>query len=177
MKPWFNVKYVDYRNHKDNMGTVPWFPRRFRDLDKFANQILTYGAELDSDHPGFTDPVYRARRKYFADLAYNYKAWVLTFFHKIIIVIFCQIKAIYTVVKSVNKYRYEKFWYFHCMCSKKRTWCKDVLMSNGRCFRKLQVCRRKRNSRGIWQLNINKEKARKLFWFFCWKEQLWNYRN
>ncbi|XP_033230671.1 protein henna isoform X2 [Belonocnema kinseyi] len=61
------------RNHNDNMGTVPWFPRRFRDLDKFANQILTYGSELDSDHPGFTDPVYRARRKYFADIAYLYR--------------------------------------------------------------------------------------------------------
>merc|ERR1739838_991437 len=40
---------------------------------KFANQILSYGSELDSDHPGFTDPVYRARRKEFADIAFHYK--------------------------------------------------------------------------------------------------------
>ncbi|XP_055913446.1 protein henna [Eupeodes corollae] len=67
---YFNVISRDY---KDNTSAVPWFPRRIRDLDRFANQILSYGSELDSDHPGFTDPVYRARRKYFADIAYNYK--------------------------------------------------------------------------------------------------------
>lgn len=61
------------RDYTDNKDTVPWFPRRIRDLDRFANQILSYGAELDADHPGFTDPAYRERRKYFADIAYNYR--------------------------------------------------------------------------------------------------------
>merc|ERR1711884_507626 len=61
------------RNTKDNPKAVPWFPRKIQDLDRFANQILSYGSELDSDHPGFTDPVYRARRKEFADIAFFYK--------------------------------------------------------------------------------------------------------
>ncbi|XP_009874426.1 PREDICTED: phenylalanine-4-hydroxylase-like, partial [Apaloderma vittatum] len=31
--------------------TVPWFPRSIQELDRFANQILSYGSELDADHP------------------------------------------------------------------------------------------------------------------------------
>jgi phenylalanine-4-hydroxylase len=44
-----------------------------RELDKFANRVLSYGSELDSDHPGFTDIIYRKRRKEFADIAYQYR--------------------------------------------------------------------------------------------------------
>lgn len=64
------------RNHNGKNAeaeSIPWFPGRIADLDRFANQILSYGSELDSDHPGFTDPVYRARRKEFADIAFHYK--------------------------------------------------------------------------------------------------------
>lgn len=61
------------RDHRDNIDTVPWFPRKIKELDRFANHILSYGSELECDHPGFKDEVYRKRRKYFADLAYHYK--------------------------------------------------------------------------------------------------------
>merc|ERR1712088_622794 len=54
-------------------GEVAGALEEIQNLDRFANQILSYGSELDSDHPGFTDPVYRARRKEFADIAFNYK--------------------------------------------------------------------------------------------------------
>lgn len=34
---------------------MPWFPNDIQDLDRFANQILSYGSELDADHPVRTD--------------------------------------------------------------------------------------------------------------------------
>lgn len=61
------------KDDSEKVDEVPWFPQKMRELDRFANQILSYGSELDSDHPGFTDVVYRARRKEFADIAFNYK--------------------------------------------------------------------------------------------------------
>ena len=76
MSGYYQVIGHDYKDHAD---TIPWFPRSIKDLDQFANQILSYGHELDSDHPGFTDSVYRERRKFFADIAFNYKQYVTVF--------------------------------------------------------------------------------------------------
>jgi len=53
--------------------TVPWFPRHISDLDSFSQKTLDAGAELESDHPGFSDMTYRTRRAAIVENAGTYK--------------------------------------------------------------------------------------------------------
>ena len=53
---------------------VPWFPRKVSDLDQFSRITLSAGSDLQSDHPGFTDPAYRKRRQEIAQVAMEYRS-------------------------------------------------------------------------------------------------------
>jgi phenylalanine-4-hydroxylase len=48
---------------------VYWFPRHISELDLIANRTLDAGVDLESDHPGFHDKEYRARRAVMAENA------------------------------------------------------------------------------------------------------------
>lgn len=52
---------------------VHWWPRRLAELDSVASQVLDAGVDLQSDHPGFSDPQYRARRKQLSDISASYR--------------------------------------------------------------------------------------------------------
>ncbi|RIA85879.1 Biopterin-dependent aromatic amino acid hydroxylase-domain-containing protein [Glomus cerebriforme] len=67
------VKVVSATTTNAIAGQVPWFPRKKSDLDTFANKVLEMGEELDSDHPGANDPVYRARRSEITRIAKTYR--------------------------------------------------------------------------------------------------------
>ena len=41
---------------------VPWFPRHIAELDQIAGNTQNAGGQLQADHPGFSDLVYRRRR-------------------------------------------------------------------------------------------------------------------
>lgn len=57
----------------DATHKIPWFPKKISDLDRFCERKLEYGESLDSEHPGFNDAAYRARRAEITEIAKSYR--------------------------------------------------------------------------------------------------------
>ncbi|XP_036077100.1 tyrosine 3-monooxygenase isoform X2 [Rousettus aegyptiacus] len=52
---------------------VLWFPRKASELDKCHHLVTKFDPDLDLDHPGFSDQLYRARRRQIAQIAFQYQ--------------------------------------------------------------------------------------------------------
>ncbi|GIY56661.1 tyrosine 3-monooxygenase [Caerostris extrusa] len=50
-----------------------WFPKHISDLDKCTHVLSHLEPDLESDHPGFNDVIYRTRRQEIADISSKYK--------------------------------------------------------------------------------------------------------
>jgi phenylalanine-4-hydroxylase len=52
---------------------VQWFPRHISELDLIADRTLDAGTDLEGDHPGFHDSLYRERRAHLTEAAKQHR--------------------------------------------------------------------------------------------------------
>jgi len=60
-------------NIDEEIPEVPWFPAKFSDLNLMGNVLQNPNEEAGKDHPGLSDPVYKARRDEIAKNSNNYQ--------------------------------------------------------------------------------------------------------
>ena len=70
--PVLSIKQTPRMNATKNNGDG-FVPMNRKDLDQIFDETWGYGAELDADHPGFTDQAYRERRKVIGKAAKNFR--------------------------------------------------------------------------------------------------------
>uniref|UniRef100_A0A8D0CEC4 Tyrosine hydroxylase n=1 Tax=Salvator merianae TaxID=96440 RepID=A0A8D0CEC4_SALMN len=61
----------DVRSTKEDK--FHWFPRKISELDRCHHLVTKFDPDLDLDHPGFSDQVYRQRRKMIAEITSMHK--------------------------------------------------------------------------------------------------------
>lgn len=58
---------------KNSPIQVPWFPKTISDLNLIGQTLLEVKDEVNKDHLQFSDPEYRERRNFIANVAQQYR--------------------------------------------------------------------------------------------------------